>query len=294
MIDLHIHTTYSDGTCSIKEILEKAEKLKLDYISITDHDTVKGYDELNKLDIGKYYSGKIINGVELKGIYRNRTIDILGYDIDIKKMSKWLDDFYKENSRDKIQTKYLKTLYDRVKKNGVKVIPFDEIKWNPENDWANVVIYDEITKFEENKKVLPEEIFEDYEIFRQKYCYNEKTIFYLDKSEDFPKVKQVVDIIHECGGKAFLAHPFIYRWIENKEKFILEMINEYGLDGVECYYSKFSEENIKTAERLAIENHKFRSGGSDYHGLNSPGIELGTGKGNLKVETDIIKQWHKE
>ena len=116
MIDLHIHTTYSDGTCSIKEILEKAEKLKLDYISITDHDTVKGYDELNKLDIGKYYSGKIINGVELKGIYRNRTIDILGYDIDIKKMSKWLDDFYKENSRDKIQTKYLKTLYDRVKK----------------------------------------------------------------------------------------------------------------------------------------------------------------------------------
>ena len=57
---------------------------------------------------------------------------------------------------------------------------------------------------------------------------------------------------------------------------------------------KFSEEKLKTTERLVIENNKVRSGGSDYHGLNSPGIELGTGKGNLKVETDIIKQWHKE
>lgn len=189
MIDLHIHTTASDGTCNVKEILEKAEELNLDYISITDHDTCRGYDELKSIDIKKYYSGKIIKGVELKGIYGKRTIDILGYDIDIQKMSRWLNDYYSENTREKIQTKYLKILYDRVIKNDVKLIPFDEIKWNPENDWANVVIYDEITKFEENKKILPSEIFEDYEIFRQKYCYNENSIFYIDKSNDFPKAR---------------------------------------------------------------------------------------------------------
>ena len=294
MIDLHIHTTYSDGTYSIKEILEKAEKLKLDYISITDHDTVKGYDEINKIDVSKYYSGKIIKGVELKGIYTDRTIDILGYDIDITKMNKWLDDFYKENSRDKIQTKYLKILYDRCKNIGVKMIPFDEIVFNPENDWANVVIYREITRFEENKSVLPEEIFEKYEIFRQNYCYNKNTIFYIDKSNDFPKVKEVIDVIHECGGIAFLAHPCIYKWIESKEKFILEMINDYNIDGLECYYSKFSEEEIRMVEKLAIDNGRFRSGGSDYHGLNSPGIELGIGRGNLEVKTDIIYDWHEE
>lgn len=292
MIDLHIHTIASDGTCNVKEILEKAEELNLDYISITDHDTCRGYDELKSIDIKKYYSGKIIKGVELKGIYGKRTIDILGYDIDIQKMSRWLNDYYSENTREKIQTKYLKILYDRVIKNDVKLIPFDEIKWNPENDWANVVIYDEITKFEENKKILPSEIFEDYEIFRQKYCYNENSIFYIDKSNDFPKAREVINIIHECGGKAFLAHPFIYKWIEDKEKFILEMLNEYGIDGVECYYSKFSEEQIKLAEKLAIENNKYRSGGSDFHGLNSPGIELGIGRGNLRVETSIIKEWH--
>lgn len=70
------------------------------------------------------------------------------------------------------------------------------------------------------------------------------------------------------------------------------MLNEYGIDGVECYYSKFSEEQIKLAEKLAIENNKYRSGGSDFHGLNSPGIELGIGRGNLRVETSIIKEWH--
>ena len=65
MIDLHIHTTNSDGTDSVEEILKKAEKLKLNYISISDHDTCKGYDELKNIDVESIYSGKIIPGIEL-------------------------------------------------------------------------------------------------------------------------------------------------------------------------------------------------------------------------------------
>ena len=60
MIDLHIHTNNSDGTDSVEELLKKAEELKLEYISITDHDTCESFNELKKLDINKIFSGKII------------------------------------------------------------------------------------------------------------------------------------------------------------------------------------------------------------------------------------------
>ena len=98
MIDLHIHTTNSDGTDSVEEILKKAEKLKLNYISISDHDTCKGYDELKNIDVESIYSGKIIPGIELKCYYKGRTIEVLGYNINVEKMNNWITTFYKDKS----------------------------------------------------------------------------------------------------------------------------------------------------------------------------------------------------
>jgi len=111
MIDLHIHSNNSDGSDSVIEILEKTEKLGLKTISITDHDTCKAYEELENIDIKKYYSGKIIKGVELRCFYNRRIIELLGYNVDTKKMQGWLDDFYKTRTRDVIQTRYLEQLY---------------------------------------------------------------------------------------------------------------------------------------------------------------------------------------
>ena len=65
MIDLHMHSTNSDGTDSVIDLLKKAEEKNLDYISITDHDTCNGYDELEKIDVKEYYNGKIIPGIEI-------------------------------------------------------------------------------------------------------------------------------------------------------------------------------------------------------------------------------------
>ena len=79
MIDLHIHTTYSDGKCSIIEILKQAEELKLNTISITDHETCEAYKELEQLNIQDYYTGNIITGIELKAQYTDKIIDVLGY-----------------------------------------------------------------------------------------------------------------------------------------------------------------------------------------------------------------------
>lgn len=80
MIDLHIHTSYSDGTDSVRELLENAERKKLEVISITDHDQIGAYVELEQNpDLRKIYNGEIIIGSELKTFYRDVSIEVLAY-----------------------------------------------------------------------------------------------------------------------------------------------------------------------------------------------------------------------
>lgn len=105
MIDLHIHTTYSDGSYSLKEILEEAQNKKLDIISITDHDCVKAYNELKNIDVKKIYKGNIITGCEFKCVFPEYKlpIEILGYGFE----TSIIEEFLKLHSRIEKQIKYL-------------------------------------------------------------------------------------------------------------------------------------------------------------------------------------------
>lgn len=291
MIDLHIHTTYSDGTWSLKEILKEAEKLNLKYISITDHDSCLAYKELEKMDIKKYYSGKIIKGIEIKSAYRGRTIDLLGYNIDTERMQKWMNEFYKDKNRAEMQIKYFKQLYEVCMKKNLKMTPIDEIKWNPNNDWAKVRIYEDLKKYEENKSKVPADFWEDFITFNKKYCCDFNSEFYIDKSKDYPSLENTINIIHECGGVAIIAHAFIYKWAKDKEEFIRDLKENYNTDGFECYHSEFKSEESHYLSNYCKENNLLMSGGSDFHGDNKPDINLGIGKGNLKISEEIIQKW---
>ncbi len=79
MIDLHIHTTNSDGDFSTIEILKEAELKGIKYLAFADHNNINAYSDLNKLDIPSIYSGTIIIGVELEFCYKGRLFDMLGY-----------------------------------------------------------------------------------------------------------------------------------------------------------------------------------------------------------------------
>ena len=87
MIDLHMHTKYSDGSDTCTEILENVQRRNLDIISITDHNTALAYEELENLEVNKFFKGKIIPGIELNTKVLNIPIEILGYGIDYKKMN---------------------------------------------------------------------------------------------------------------------------------------------------------------------------------------------------------------
>ena len=87
MIDMHIHTTYSDGDKTLEEVLKMCEEKKLEYISLTDHDTCKQYNDRALKD--NIFSGKIIKGTELHAVFKKNNIEILAYDIDTDVINNW-------------------------------------------------------------------------------------------------------------------------------------------------------------------------------------------------------------
>ncbi len=291
MIDLHMHSNHSDGSNTVTEILEKAEKLNLKAISITDHDTCTGHIELRNIDVKKIYSGIIIPGVELRCFYKRRIIEVLAYNIDIDKMQKWLDKFYVGKGHADVQKKYLKQLYKTCMELELNMPPIDEIKWNPDGEWAARTIYREMKADERNKAKLPEDLWEDYENFRHKYCYNIENIFYIDKSEDLPSIVELLSVIKECGGLAFLPHIYVYKWAPDIKEFINELVDNYDIDGMECYYNNFTKEQTDYLLELCNKKGLYKSGGSDYHGTKRPEVEMGIGRGTLNVPDDILLQW---
>ncbi len=292
MIDLHMHTMYSDGSDTVIELLKKCEDLKLKYISITDHDNCRAYSELEKINVSDYYTGKIIPGIEIKCSFKDgKLIEVLGYNIDTKKMQEWSDYYYADKSREKLQQKYFDIYYDTCIKNGIVVDKKENIEFNPKVNWASVTIFREMQKHKENYSILPEDLMSDFDIFSKKYTSDKNNIFFIDKSKDYPTVYEAVKIIKECGGLVFLPHVYIYKWITDIDSHIKYCINEFGIDGVECFHSAFTDKNIEYLMNYCMENNLLISGGSDYHGVNKPDISISVGKGNLKIDKKYVINW---
>lgn len=291
MIDLHIHTNHSDGSESVEEVLRKAEEVGLSHISITDHETCNAYAELEKIDVKKYYSGKIIPGAELKNYYKDRVIDILAYNIDIQKFNCYLEEKYKDKTHRKLETKNLKHFYNQAKEYGLVVDPIETLKWNPDKDWGSVVFYREIKKHPENEKKVPKDLWESFGNFKKDYVYNRNNLFFLDKKDDYPSPKETIEQIHKAGGMAFLAHVHEYKWVEDKMEYIKQLLKDSDLDGVECYYSNFTKEQTEELIDFCTRNELYISGGTDFHGANRKGVEVGSGRGKLAIPENIIQSW---
>ena len=291
MIDLHIHTSYSDGSDSLIEVLKKAQESNLDYISITDHDNCKAYRELKNINVKEYYKGTIIPGIEIKCGYKGRLIEVLGYKINTDRMQEWADNFYKEKTKAILQQKYFDLLYDKCLKMNLVLSPKSNIKFDNNKDWASVTIYNEIKSHIENKELVPEDFWESFNNFSKKYCANPEHILYIDKTVDYPSIEEAIEVIKKAGGLVFLPHLFIYKWSDNIFELIQDILENYDIDGIECYHSEFDDENIEHLKNICKEKGYLMSGGSDYHGTNKKNIEMAIGKGNLKIEKKIIKEW---
>ena len=288
MIDLHMHTTHSDGTDSVEMLLENAENNKLEIISITDHDSVGAYFELEKHpEIRKKFSGEIVIGSEIKCIFDNSNIEILAYGIDYNKI-----DIKKEDEQ-KAQTNILKHLINVGQNLGLKVDNNIEIDvTNPLKFFASFVFCSNIIKYKENEEILKKFAPVDTLTFFRVHESNKNSPFYYDASKYYDGCKTLIDKIHNAGGLAFLAHGLKVYSFDDNRKFVEKLLKTTNIDGLECIYPLYSEDDKEFMKNLCKKYNKYMSGGSDYHANNKPGISMGTGiNNNILVEKELVKDW---
>ncbi len=148
MIDLHTHTTYSDGTYSVRELLIEAEKGGLTALSITDHNSVDAYKELEVEEIRDLFSGKIIPGCEITTTYNGEIIEVLAYNFDLTRMEKLLSENvlgFKEKQQREFDL--IKRRFEQI---GVR-FNMENIVFDSEKNSSRKAFHNEIVKYTENR-----------------------------------------------------------------------------------------------------------------------------------------------
>ncbi|MEL6822591.1 MAG: PHP domain-containing protein [Calditrichota bacterium] len=276
MIDLHMHSTYSDGSQSPEQLLLEAKELGLSAIALTDHDTIDGIPEF--MELGEKYGIRTIPGVEISvdtKLPNNGHMHILGLLID-------------PNSTELKNT--LNYLMEQRNLRAEKIIS----KLNDLNvDVTMQELLDEagegaigrphVAKIMLRKGIVSsiQEAFDIY-LAKGKPAYMDK--MKLDENDAFK-------MIHDAGGLAILAHPHFmhYDTIDEAIERIMDL-REKGLDGFEVHYSAMPQEYTDRLLKLAEEHGFAISGGSDYHGTNKDTIKMGTGNNNdLAVQESILE-----
>lgn len=287
MIDLHTHTTYSDGTWDVKTLLKNAKENGVELLAITDHDTVKAHLELKENDYSNYFNGKIIPGAEFNCVFNNAKIELLGYNFDVEKMNDWIEKIYNVEKKVPNLMEEFHLLMNACHKNKIKV---DDINYKEGMEWPIDYVYESIKKYPENKKYFSDKEWNDIDHFFRCCTCNIDFPLYIDFSYQTPNAKLVSDEIRKLGGKVFLAHLFTYP-LRDYKKYLDSLVENNIIDGVETYYSNFSNEEIIFIENYCKKNNLYMSVGTDCHGNKKPDRKIGIGYGNMNVQIDVVKDW---
>ncbi len=267
MIDLHIHSTASDGFFAPKEILKLALELQMEAIALTDHDAVSGIDELKKSAKGKNI--EIVNGAELSVYYPNTDMEILALDIPdnaLKEFKKFQKEELKR--RMKITETRLRILNEWGYDIKFEEVAFDE-KGNQRTQIRRPHFVDVLLKKGYIK--TPDEAYKKIFVKRGG-CFVE------NKPRD---AKEVIEFIKDNGAVAILAHPVHTKKVKDDLFELFKELKGYGLDGVEVIHSSHSKGQRKSYLKMIEELKMISAGGSDFHGGNAhPENKLGSGKNN--------------
>ncbi|MCL6472489.1 MAG: PHP domain-containing protein [Firmicutes bacterium] len=253
-VDLHLHTTASDGSLSPGEVVEIAASLNLKTIAISDHDTVGGIDEA--LAYAIKLGIEVIPAVELSSKYNSRDVHILGYFIDYKD-TKLLDYFtYLRQAR----IERAKVIIDCLRNLGLNITFEDVLKIAEQASIGRPHIARALLA----KNYVPDvrEAFNKY-LKHGAPCFREKFVYPTDKA---------ISLVHEAGGIAVFAHPGLAKI----DEYIPELI-KMGLNGLEAYHAEHTADQIEHYLRLAKEYGLIVTGGSDDHGpVSTHGLRIGS------------------
>ncbi|WP_326910502.1 PHP domain-containing protein [Sedimentibacter sp. MB31-C6] len=250
MIDLHIHSMFSDGTDSIDDIVEIVKEKNIPAISLTDHDTTYGVAEI--INKTKPHNIKVIPGIEISSVSNGHLIHILGYNIDIN------------NGQ-------LQELLNRLA-NYFYVHFCEQYTWLQKNHIINFNL-NKILKYAEFKQsIAPSDILKamiangaPYTLKDWPEFFNKKVRLYPSNFiKDFPiNSSEAVEIIKLAGGIPVFAHP---ARIGNADLPEMELLLPHGLGGIEVYYPYHDKKLINRYENFALKHNLIKTGGTDWHG----------------------------
>ncbi len=273
-IDLHVHSTYSDGTCTPAELIALAEERKLSYIALTDHDTVEGIPYA--LNAAQGTSVTVIPGVELSSEHEKTDIHIVGLGIDYEnpEFVKYLHQFQEDRTQRNIK------MCQKMADAGID-ISYEEIV---ADDPDAVITRCHIAK-QLAKKGYVSQLWDAFKTHIGDDCP-----YFVPRDKFTPM--QAVELIKKAGGTAVLAHPLLYHMTHEELCQLIEQLTQFGLDAIEAIYSSNKHGDEGYVRSLAKKYNLAISGGSDFHGANKPNIALGTGKGNVQVPEGLLEELH--
>ena len=276
LIDLHVHSTVSDGTLSPSELALYAKSKGLSAIALTDHDSIDGIDECQEkgLDLGVI----VIPGIEFSASYCGKELHILGYYINHH------DTHFKSRLDDLMATRA--TRNERMLQKLAEVgCPLTMEDLRDENSKDSV-----LTRAHSAKALLKKGYIKERNEAFTRYIGDGKPCF-------VPKVrfttKECIDLIHSVGGLAVLAHPMLYGYSHSEVTQLLRGLKAEGIDGVECLYSTHKKEDTAHLLQVCLNLKLFPTGGSDFHGENKPLLDLGSGYGDLTVPFEVLEAMRK-
>ncbi len=249
--DLHCHSTCSDGTMTPNQLLHHAKEIGLSGICITDHDTIEAYHTAPA--IAKELGLLLGIGAEFSSVFKTLSVHILAYDFDLHNPA-----IKKLCERHSVRrTERNRAILHNLSRLGMPI--FEE----------------ELLAMGEKSIGRPHIAFL---MMQKKYVASIREAFNVYIGDGCPcyvpgeaiSSEETISIIHQGGGKAFIAHPHLLVHA-NKIKLLLEL----PFDGIECHYAKFPPEKEKKWIKIAQEKNWLISGGSDFHGTAKEYIQLG-------------------
>jgi len=276
-IDLHVHSNASDGTFTPSEVVKLAVASHISAIALTDHDTLMGIHEAQTaalLAIKDGSSIRVIPGTELSVSYKKKDIHILGLflDPDNESLLQALEiaRLKRDERNEKMTVKLRATGID---------ISLDQMRAT-EGDAV-------LTRAHFAKHLVEHGYTKTMQDAFNKYLGNDSP-YYVPR--EYLNPAEAITLIHSAGGLAILAHPLLYKYSLPEVEQLVSYLAKLDLDGIEAIYSS----NIGFDEgRMRHFANKFGlviTGGSDFHGANKQGLNLGVGRGNLKVPYSILEK----
>ncbi len=277
-IDLHTHSTASDGTMSPTQLIAYAKEKNLKAIALTDHDTIDGIEEA--LEASKKYDVEVVPGIEFACKYNNYELHILGFDINYK-------DEYFNNFINKIKI-------DRENRNIEMINKLKEVGFNVELEELYTIANAKgtITRAHFAKLLLIKGYVQTKEEAFQKYLLKGCPCYVPRKLLDY---KQCIELLLKANGIPVLAHPTLYKMSLHEIEILTNELIKFGLLGIEAIYPLYTSQQEGDLKALAKKYNIKISGGSDFHGDNKKNIDLGTGIGNnINIDYKILEDLRKK